>query len=139
MVSSLIFPPLRSSALEADGTKQMSYTKSNDGWLQTLCVVEGRAFGRFLLPWAIVTINAIVWTIIAEVAFPERKYDTMVAYESFISLVLSTTLAFLLVFRLNRSSDQFWDSREAWGSIVALGKFERHWSQKCTNSINAPF
>ncbi|KAG7337247.1 bestrophin, RFP-TM, chloride channel [Nitzschia inconspicua] len=112
----------RTAALESDGYKQMSYTKSTDGWFRTLFVFEGRAMDRTGWALAIVTLNAIVWTVIAENFLPESNRDALEPYENFFSLVLSTTLAFLLVFRLNRSNIQFWISRERWGSIVALGR-----------------
>lgn len=110
------------AALESDGYKQMSYTKSTDGWFRTLFVFEGRALDRTAWALAIVTVNAIVWTFISESVFPEQDTDTTEPYENFFSLVLTTTLAFLLVFRLNRSNIRFWISRERWGSIVALGR-----------------
>ena len=35
------------------------------------------------------------------------------------NLVLTTALAFLLVFRLNRVAVRWWDTRTKWGLIVA--------------------
>lgn len=35
------------------------------------------------------------------------------------NLVLTTALAFLLVFRLNRVAVRWWDTRTMWGAIVA--------------------
>jgi predicted membrane chloride channel (bestrophin family) len=112
----------RTAALESDGYKQMSYTKSTDGWFKTLIAFEGRALDRYGGALAFVTVNAVVWTCIAEEVFPEPESDATRPYENFFSLVLSTTLAFLLVFRLNRSKIRFWIARKNWGSIVALGK-----------------
>ena len=41
------------------------------------------------------------------------------SYEVFFALVLNSSLAFLLVFRLNRSAERFWNARASWGTIVA--------------------
>jgi predicted membrane chloride channel (bestrophin family) len=100
----------------------MNYTKSNDGWLKTLFVFEGRALDKYAGALLFVTANAVIWTCTAEELFPEPDSETTQPYENFFSLVLSTTLAFLLVFRLNRSKIRFWIARKNWGSIVALGK-----------------
>lgn len=102
----------------------MSYTKSNDGWFATLFVFEGRAFGRYNGILLVVTLNAVVWTVFAEFFVPEQNSDEVQAYENFFSLILSTTLAFLLVFRLNQSNERFWQARKAWGSVLALGEYK---------------
>ena len=100
----------------------MSYTKSNDGWFNTLFVFEGRAFGRYNWILLVVTLNAVAWTVVGQLFVPEQNDDEVQAYENFFSLILSTTLAFLLVFRLNRSNERFWQARKAWGSMLALGE-----------------
>jgi putative membrane protein len=109
-------------ALEEDGKKQIFYPKSNDGWLRSLCVIEGRALDKFILPWVLVTINAIVWTLVAEIILPETAYKDFSSYETFFGLVLNSSLAFLLVFRLNRSAERYWDARGSWGVIIAFGR-----------------
>ena len=38
------------------------------------------------------------------------------------SFVLNSTLSFLLVFRLNRAANRFWEAREMWGTIVAQAR-----------------
>jgi predicted membrane chloride channel (bestrophin family) len=43
----------------------------------------------------------------------------MDSISSFYNLVLTTALAFLLVFRLNRVAIRWWDTRMMWGTIVA--------------------
>ena len=88
--------------------------------------MEGRAFDRIVLPWLLVTINAIVWTILVEQYFNERDEASIEidfsSYEVFFALVLNSSLAFLLVFRLNRSAERFWNARASWGWIVALSR-----------------
>ena len=39
-----------------------------------------------------------------------------------VSFVLNSTLAFLLVFRLNRAAERYWDARRFWGDIVAISR-----------------
>jgi putative membrane protein len=118
----LVHQRSRIAALEKDGKKQIEYTKSNDSWLRTLLVLEGRALDRILFPWILVTANAIVWTLIVEHYFEERTETDFSHFENFFSLVLNSSLAFLLVFRLNRSAERFWVARGAWGTIIALGR-----------------
>jgi putative membrane protein len=111
---------LRTAALEEDGKKQIFYPKSNDGWLKTIFVMEGRAIDRFLVPWIIVSANAVIWTVFTEEVLSERIEVEFSTYENFFSVVLNTSLAFLLVFRLNRSAERFWDARSSWGIILAF-------------------
>lgn len=113
---------LRTAALEMDGRQQICYTKSNEGWGKTLFVFKGRALDQIMLPWALVTANAIVWTCVAELILPPLDQDDFVAFEGFFSLVVNATLAFLLVFRLNRSAERYWVARGAWGAVIALGR-----------------
>lgn len=113
---------LRTAALKEDGKRQILYPKSDAGWLKTIFVVEGRALDKFLLPWLIVTLNAVAWTFIVEYKLPERKNTDFSSYESYFGLVMNSSLAFLLVFRLNRSAERYWSARTSWGIIVALGR-----------------
>jgi len=115
----------RTLALKNEGCKQIKYPKSNTGWIRTLFVWEGRALGRILFPWSIVTGWAILWAVIYETQFRDgyngqsRSEDLRQRYiESMLELVISTTLGFLLVFRLNRSATRFWMARGSWGIIV---------------------
>lgn len=51
-----------------------------------------------------------------------KQYDALVLIASlsyFVSFVLNSTLALLLVFRLNRAASRFWSARQYWGDIVA--------------------
>jgi putative membrane protein len=100
----------------------MSSAKSSDGWIKTLFVFEARALNRIALPWTVATINAVVWTILSEQVLPPHDPDQSLLYETFFSLVLNTTMAFLLVFRLNRSAQRFWLARANWGNVIALAR-----------------
>ncbi|OEU11720.1 hypothetical protein FRACYDRAFT_276761 [Fragilariopsis cylindrus CCMP1102] len=110
------------------GSKQMKYPKSNAGWRITLLTCEGRALDRIVLPWFLVTLNSIIWTIVYEKS-PTIK-GMMVLQElpakenlqGFLTIVLNTTMAFLLVFRLNRSATRFWMARQCWGVIVVRSR-----------------
>ena len=52
--------------------------------------------------------------------FYEDKFAINVeTVTSLYNLVLTTALAFLLVFRLNRVAVRWWDTRTMWGTIVA--------------------
>ena len=116
----------RTKALTTEGAKQMEYPKSNVGWMKSLFVLEGRALDRIIVPWTIVTLNAVVWAIVYDaMGFldpPEGGYDLVSLRKNYIEgileLVLTTTMAFLLVFRLNRSATRFWMARGCWGIIV---------------------
>jgi predicted membrane chloride channel (bestrophin family) len=112
---------IRTEALEVDGKKQIFYTKSNDGWFQTVFVLQGRALDRYIVPLAIVTVNAIIWTVVAEAVLLVQPGAEIVGIEGVLSLVVSTTLAFLQVFRLNRSAERYWVARESWGAVVGVG------------------
>lgn len=109
----------RTKALEENGKKQIFYPKSTDGWIKTLFVLEGRAMDRILLPWTVATLNGVMWTLIAELYLDDRPGVSFTSYESIFGLILSSSLSFLLVFRLNRSAERFWMARLAWGVIVA--------------------
>ena len=132
----------RTVALEQDGTKQLNYPKSNDGWFRSVFVIEGRAFDKYFLPWLLVVMNAVVWTVLIEEGYIDLNNEQssnndgisddetidgtsskggidFSSYEVFFALVLNSSLAFLLVFRLNRSAERFWNARASWGTIVA--------------------
>ena len=84
-----------------------------------MLVWRGRALDKIWIPWLLTTITAIVWTLVVEFAIPDYKRTDFSSYETFFALVLNSSLAFLLVFRLNRSAERFWNARANWGNIVA--------------------
>lgn len=116
----------RTKALTREGAKQMEYPKSNAGWLRTLLVLEGRALDRILIPWTIVTLNALAWSVCYDrmgwLVDPQLHVQRKTNIQGILELVLTTTMAFLLVFRLNRSATRFWLARAAWGNIVAKSR-----------------
>lgn len=112
----------RSTALEKDGNRQLFYPKSTDGWFKTLFVLEGRALDRIMLPWIFVTLNGVMWTLVSELYLNDSRKSDLSSYESIFGLVLSSSLSFLLVFRLNRSAERFWAARMSWGAIIASSR-----------------
>jgi ion channel-forming bestrophin family protein len=114
-------------ALQHDGRKQILYPKSNHkSWLRTICILEGRALDKFALPWLLVTLNAVLWVVLVEFVLAPHSYlylvEDFASYETYFALVLNSSLAFLLVFRLNRSAERFWQARASWGMIVAVSR-----------------
>ena len=118
----LIHERKRNQTFNEDGKKQILYPQSNVSWFRTIFVFEGRALDRFIVPWVLVTLNAIVWTVIAEKVIPESRETEIGSYENYFALVLNSSLAFLLVFRLNRAGERFWQARQAWGNIIAFSR-----------------
>jgi putative membrane protein len=112
----------RRDYLERHGIMQMKYTKSNDGWIPTLFNVKGRALDRIYWPWALLTLNAVLWTLVVELHLGEYEDESDGGWETFFATILNTTLAFLLVFRLNRAAERFWIARQNWGIIVGVGR-----------------
>ncbi len=117
----------RTTALNKEGSKQIRYPKSNSGWFRSLFVLEGRALDRIFLPWLLVTLNAAAWAVAYDkLDFRDQaasySYDPTIIRRNYIEgvleLVLTSTMAFLLVFRLNRSATRFWIARGSWGVIV---------------------
>lgn len=79
---------------------------------------QGRGIDRFIVPLIIVTLNAVVWTILIKISFRDKfEYDEE-PWSSLYTLVLTTSLAFLLVFRLNRVAIRWWDTRRMWGEVI---------------------
>uniref|UniRef100_A0A7S4ALE2 Bestrophin homolog n=1 Tax=Pseudo-nitzschia australis TaxID=44445 RepID=A0A7S4ALE2_9STRA len=132
--SMMVAEKRRTLALTNEGAKQMRYPKSNTGWIKTLFVFEGRALGRIRLPWSVVMAWAVFWAVVYETYFRQRISENGTGgvpvgsnlrqnyVESMLELVISTTLGFLLVFRLNRSATRFWMARASWGIVVAKSR-----------------
>jgi ion channel-forming bestrophin family protein len=118
----LLHEKARRSHFEKNGYKQIFYPKSSDGWLRSLLVFEGRAMDQFFYPWLLVSLNAIAWALISDLCLGENQEMETLAYESLFGVILSTSLSFLLVFRLNRSAERFWMGRLAWGIIIASSR-----------------
>ena len=118
----LLYEKERRRYLEENGCKQIFYPKSSDGWLKTVLVLEGRALDKFFYPWLLISLNAVAWTLTSEFYLVERHVTQLDSYEFMFGFMLSSTLSFLLVFRLNRSAERFWMARMAWGIIIASSR-----------------
>jgi len=109
----------RRKALLKNGRIITSSVKSNDAYLKTIFLIKERASRHVLVPMSIVMLNAIIWTILIKVPFKNRFVIRSDPWGSITDLVFSTTLSFILVFRLNRVAIRWWDTRGMWGLIVA--------------------
>lgn len=105
----------RALALKRSGECFSKSAKSNDPYLRTIFVIKERAVDVFLLPLIICTLNAIIWTVLTNMTSIGKG---IVLKDHIYTDVLSSTLAFLLVFRLNRAALRWWDTRRMWGGIV---------------------
>jgi Predicted membrane protein len=87
--------------------------------LITDTTIQGRAIDTFQVPLTISTVNAIIWTLLIQYPFKSSFVIQEEPWGSLYTLVLTTSLAFMLVFRLNRVAIRWWDTRTMWGSVVA--------------------
>ena len=116
---------IRNEALDKEGSAQINSPKSSDGWIPSLFIIKARALDWILLPWCVVVLHAVIYTIIQENELKEeleaanRNFDS---WEIFFGIMLNSTLSFLLVFRLNRAAGRFWLARELWGNLVAKAR-----------------
>ncbi|GKY93854.1 hypothetical protein MPSEU_000352300 [Mayamaea pseudoterrestris] len=124
--SMLLYESVRVAALRVEGRAQHEYPNSNQGWYATLFMIRGRALDRVVVPWGIVSLHAIIYTVIQETVYGGSingdNMSLLQSWEVFFSFVLNSTLAFLLVFRLQRASDRYWTARYYWGDIVAKAR-----------------
>jgi hypothetical protein len=111
----------RAKRLTEDGYKQMTYPQSNDGWAKTLFVIEQRGLRNFWQPWCLSVLNATIWTVLSETRDVGGDEADVESWGFFIG-VLNASLAFLLVFRLNRAAERYWVARATWGTIVSSGR-----------------
>jgi len=110
---------IRIRSFSTQGKLIHSGVKSNRNWLRTIFLCKARAFDVFFVPWLIVTVNASIWTYLVLKPLKGTHFIPNTSWNSLYSLFLTTTLAFLLVFRLNRVAVRWWETRMMWGSIVA--------------------
>jgi hypothetical protein len=87
VLSMLSAESIRDQTLRKDGHKQIDCVKSNDGWVRTTFVVEGRALDNILLPWILVTINATIWTCFVELHRQDWLTSNTDQWEFFIGIV----------------------------------------------------
>lgn len=110
----------REIALKRAADKQLNHVRGTDGWWRTMLVIEDRAMDNYLGAWLIIILNAFVaclLSVVYEVQLPE---ETLEQWDTAFSLVLKTSLAFLLVFRMNRTAHRFWEARGYWGNLAHL-------------------
>lgn len=120
----LAYANVRRLALAAEGYRQMTARPSSDGWWATLLVWQGRALDGILWPWLTVTLHAVAVTIVGELYFDFGRSSSALLenWQIVFGFVLNSTIAFLLVFRLNRAADRFWTSRTLWGNLIAKAR-----------------
>jgi len=112
----------RKTAFSQSGKVINSGLKSNGNWLRTVFTLRARAVDVFFVPWILVTVNASLWTFLIKVPLKEKFNISPDSWDTLYSLFLTTALAFLLVFRLNRVAIRWWDTRRMWGAIVAQSR-----------------
>lgn len=118
----LLASMIRWEKTRRDALKQPYYVKGTDGWFRSMFVVEGRAIDRFFLPWVLLTLNAAMWTIIAERRNIDFGDNHTARWLAVYTLGINTSLAFLLVFRLNRVAIRYWETRTMWGNMIVSGR-----------------
>jgi Bestrophin, RFP-TM, chloride channel len=117
---------VRTAAFEDDGRYQIQYAKSTDGWLATIFVGRGRELQYIRFPFCVVVLHGIAYTCIAQLVVhseedkpPASTSRLLRSWEFVFGIVLNSTLSLLLVFRLNRAANRYWDARTMWGILVA--------------------
>lgn len=110
---------IRVTALKEEGKLQMFSRKSNEGWTHTLFIVDARALDLVAAPWIATVLHTVAYTIFQELVYNIEQQELRETWRDFFGYVLNATLAFLLVFRLNRAAGRYWTARELWGKIIA--------------------
>ena len=108
----------REAALKSAGSKQMNHVRGTDGFLRTIFVLEARAIDKYIYPWLLICFNALLATILSEVVGLDMSAGILVHWNTVYSIAVNTSLAFLLVFRLNRCAMRFWEARGLWGNVT---------------------
>jgi putative membrane protein len=120
----LRYEPVRTSSFKNDGFDQFAYPEGNGGWIETLCIVRGRALHQIWMPFTVVSLHAVAVILIFELGhFDEDQVgDAVGDWQIFYGFVLNVVLSFMLVFRLNRAAQRYWLSRQFWGVFIARGR-----------------
>lgn len=118
------YNPVLLTTLHDGGKYHGTYTTGRSGYLKTLFIMQGRAFGNVIQPWLVVTLITTIWTVVFHVEslhFYEDKElcERMRNYSSIYTYAISTTLSFLLTFRVNRGINRFWVCMKLWGDITS--------------------
>mmetsp|Transcript_17810 Transcript_17810/g.44437 ORF Transcript_17810/g.44437 Transcript_17810/m.44437 type:complete len:498 (-) Transcript_17810:69-1562(-) len=110
----------RETALMKSGDKQMNHVRGTDGWWLSMLVIEDRAMDNYLGPWITILLNAALACLLAKVWSVQLPEQSIAKWDTIYSMVLKTSLAFLLVFRLNRCAMRYWEARTMWGNMAHI-------------------
>ena len=96
---------------------------AGDTWLGAVLLMEGRTADRIVWPWLFVMATTAAWTV-PVLVYRERTAGALVDLGAYATAhsALQTVLSFLLVFRLNRSAERFWATRQLWGKLVEVAR-----------------
>jgi putative membrane protein len=79
---------------------------------------QPRAIDNYFAPWIITVLNAAICTVLSEVKGVNFGNELLYHWDTVYTVVLKTSLAFLLVFRLNRVAIRYWETRTMWGNLT---------------------
>ena len=96
-------------AAEVDKACNLNY--DNTSWLATMTPKLVGVNKFVVVPWALITIAAILIEVTAIL-------DNEVRIPSEVSVALGGLMSLLLAFRLNSSFNRWWEARNLWGNIV---------------------
>ena len=112
----------RKASLRAPSEKAFcGHVKSTSSFLRTTFAgFESRAFGSVLGIFLFLTLYTILITVLYEYYVDTFKVPAQGLNFEFGAV--TTTLSFLLVFRMSRAAVRWWDSRSFWGVIIAKSR-----------------
>eukprot|EP00934_Nitzschia_sp_Nitz4_P006552 Nitzschia sp. Nitz4//scaffold58_size112336//30470//31967//NITZ4_004023-RA/size112336-augustus-gene-0.2-mRNA-1//1//CDS//3329554959//6542//frame0 len=110
----------REQSFKAGGAKQMNHVRGTDGWFRSMMVLEVRAFDNYILPLFVIFLNSLFAALLSEVGGVKMSSEVLVFWDQVFSTVVKSSLAFLLVFRLNRCAMRFWEARGLWGNVTHI-------------------
>lgn len=73
--SMLHYQKARTASLEEEGQCQINYPRSNEGWIATIFIVQGRALDWMVLPWLVAVLHATVYTVFQQVVYESSSRD----------------------------------------------------------------
>jgi hypothetical protein len=74
LVQSLLrYEPIRLCSFQHDGFDHFGYLEGNGGWVETLCIIRGRALHQIWLPFTAVTIHAVAVILLFELGHFEDE------------------------------------------------------------------
>lgn len=108
----------RQKVLLAHMHRRAEYNTEN--WLQTVTQLRGRNLDFVSTPWIGLVVISTSWTALVELgprAF-SRTSRALLSLGAAVSVVESA-LAFLVIFRLARAAQRYWEARQAAGRMIA--------------------